>query len=49
VLRRLFGHKKRDVMRRWRNSEKMIQLDQTGNMRNACIIIFSKSKGMIFA
>lgn len=49
VLRRLFGPKKWDVMRRWRNSGKMIQVDHTGDMRNACRIMFSKFKGMIVA
>jgi len=49
VLRRLFGPKMKAVMRRWRNSGKMLQVDNTGDMRNARKIMFSKSKGMIFA
>lgn len=49
VLRRLFGSKKGGIMRRWRNSGKMIQVDHTGDMRNTWRIMFSKSKGMIFA
>ena len=48
VLRRLFGPKKKYVMRGWRNSGKMLQVDYTGDMRNACKIMFNKSKG-IFA
>ena len=49
MLRRLFGPKKKDVIRRCRNSGKMLQVDHTGDMRNACKIMFDKSKGMIFA
>jgi len=49
VLRRMFGSKKEDVMRRWRNSGKTIQVDHTGDMRSACKILCSKSKGIIFA
>jgi len=49
MLRKMFGTKKEDVIRSWRNSGKMIQLDRTGDMRSACKIMFSKSKGTIFA
>jgi hypothetical protein len=49
VLGRLFGPKKEDIVRRWRKSVKMVQVDHAGDMSNACRIIFSKSQGMIFA
>jgi hypothetical protein len=49
MLRRMFGPKKEDIMRRWRNSGKMIQVDHTGDMRSVCKIMFSKSKAMIYA
>jgi hypothetical protein len=35
VLRRMFGCKKEDIMRRWRNCGKAIQVDHTGDMRIA--------------
>lgn len=49
MLRRIFGPKEEDIMRRWRNSGKMIQVDHTGDMRSVCKIMFSKSKVMIYA
>jgi hypothetical protein len=46
VSRRMFDPKNKDVMRRWRNSRKMLKVDHTGDMRSACKIMLSESKGI---